>query len=55
TLPSGGQTFEVSQGKDGGLAGLPPYKNIQGNPRGRSRKVQTATTHDNPGGEEKQQ
>ncbi|GJU68859.1 hypothetical protein Tco_1255118 [Tanacetum coccineum] len=52
---SGGLTFEVSQGKDGGLAGLPPYKNTQGNPRGRSKKVQIATTYGNPGGEEKQQ
>ncbi|GJT75004.1 reverse transcriptase domain-containing protein [Tanacetum coccineum] len=45
----------VSQGKDGGLAGLPPYQNAQRNPCGRSRKVQTTTTHGNPGGEEKQQ
>ncbi|GKC55342.1 hypothetical protein Tco_1078087 [Tanacetum coccineum] len=55
TLQSGGLTSEVSQGKDGGLTGLPPYKNTQGNPHGRSRKVQTATTYGNPGREEKQQ
>ncbi|GKC31067.1 retrotransposon protein, putative, ty1-copia subclass, partial [Tanacetum coccineum] len=36
---------KVSQGKDGGLEGLPPYKNTQRNPRSRSRKVQTTTTH----------
>ncbi|GKE47598.1 hypothetical protein Tco_1478856 [Tanacetum coccineum] len=55
TLQSGGLTSEVSQKKDGGLAGLPPYKNTQRNPRGRSRKVQTATAYGNPCGEEKQQ
>ncbi|GJW73938.1 hypothetical protein Tco_0133308 [Tanacetum coccineum] len=52
---SGNLISEVSQGKDGGLAGLPPYKNTQRNHRGRSRKVQTTTTHCNPGREEKQQ
>ncbi|GJR85001.1 hypothetical protein Tco_0209012 [Tanacetum coccineum] len=52
-LQSGGLTFEVSQGKDEGLVG--PYKNTQGNPRGQSGKVQTATTYGNPGREEKQQ
>ncbi|GJX26951.1 hypothetical protein Tco_0233247 [Tanacetum coccineum] len=52
---SGNLTSKVSQGKDGGLAGLPPYKNTKRNPRGRSRKVQTTTTHGNPGREEKQQ
>ncbi|GJV58276.1 reverse transcriptase domain-containing protein [Tanacetum coccineum] len=55
TLQSEGLTFEVSQGKDGGLASLPPYKNTQRNPRDRSRKVQTATPYGNPGREEKQQ
>ncbi|GJU65718.1 reverse transcriptase domain-containing protein [Tanacetum coccineum] len=50
-----GLTSKVSQGKDRGIAGLPPYKNTQRNPRGRSRKVQTATTYGNPSGEEKQQ
>ncbi|GKF31712.1 hypothetical protein Tco_0101510 [Tanacetum coccineum] len=34
-FPSRNLTFEVSQGKDGGLAGLPPYQNAQRNPRGR--------------------
>ncbi|GKG13108.1 hypothetical protein Tco_0350068, partial [Tanacetum coccineum] len=55
TLQSRGLTSEVSQGKDGGLAGLPPYKNTQRDPHGRSKKVQTATTYGNPSGEEKQQ
>ncbi|GJV09100.1 hypothetical protein Tco_1346756 [Tanacetum coccineum] len=46
-------TSEVSHGKDEGLTGLPPYQNAQRNPRGRSRKVQTTTTHGNPDGKEK--
>ncbi|GJU60936.1 hypothetical protein Tco_1238702 [Tanacetum coccineum] len=46
-LQSGGLTSEVIQGKKRGLAGLPPYKNTQRNPRDRSKKVQTATTHGN--------
>ncbi|GKB54191.1 hypothetical protein Tco_0904944 [Tanacetum coccineum] len=44
-LHSGGLTSEVRQGKDGGLASLPPYKNTQRNPCGRSMKVQTATPY----------
>ncbi|GKB00703.1 reverse transcriptase domain-containing protein [Tanacetum coccineum] len=41
----GNLTSEVSQGKEGGPTGLPPYQNTQRNPRGRSGKVQTTTTH----------
>ncbi|GKB15526.1 hypothetical protein Tco_0849449 [Tanacetum coccineum] len=54
-LLSGNLISEVSQGKDGFLAGLPPYQNTKRNPRGHGRKIQTTTTHGNPGGEEKQQ
>nr|GEZ05815.1 reverse transcriptase domain-containing protein [Tanacetum cinerariifolium] len=40
-----GLTSEVSQGKEEGLAGLPPYKDTKRNSYGRGRKVPAATTY----------
>nr|GEV81164.1 reverse transcriptase domain-containing protein [Tanacetum cinerariifolium] len=45
TLQRRGLTSEVSQGKEWGLAGLPPYKDTKRNSRGRGRKVPAATTY----------
>nr|GEV09563.1 reverse transcriptase domain-containing protein [Tanacetum cinerariifolium] len=37
-----------NQGKEEGLAGLPPYKDTKRNSRGRGRKVPAAATYDDP-------
>nr|GEU70950.1 reverse transcriptase domain-containing protein [Tanacetum cinerariifolium] len=47
-LQKKGPTFKVSQGKEGGLAGLPPYKDTKINSRGRGRKVLAITTYGDP-------
>nr|GEV72922.1 reverse transcriptase domain-containing protein [Tanacetum cinerariifolium] len=44
TLQRRGLTFEVNQGKERGLAGLPPYKNTKRNSRCRGKKVPAKVT-----------
>nr|GEW77834.1 reverse transcriptase domain-containing protein [Tanacetum cinerariifolium] len=46
TLQRKGLTSQVSQGKEGGLAALPPYKDTKRNSRGRGKKVPAATTYE---------
>nr|GFA37167.1 reverse transcriptase domain-containing protein [Tanacetum cinerariifolium] len=50
-----GPTSEVNQGKEGVLAGLPPYKDTKRNSRGQGRKVPAAATYGDPIRKEKQQ
>nr|GEX00551.1 reverse transcriptase domain-containing protein [Tanacetum cinerariifolium] len=45
TLQRRGLTSEVSQGKEGGLAGLPPYKDTEINSHDQGRKVPSSTTY----------
>nr|GEU33197.1 reverse transcriptase domain-containing protein [Tanacetum cinerariifolium] len=50
-----GPTSRVTQGKEGGLTGLPPYKDAERDSCGRSGKIPVATTHGDAGRKKEQQ